>query len=246
LTFSTLEDDLRAAESDKSQFIAQESIILSLEEQSRQQSREVKDLELAQRVKDLEIATLKRRLDSLTDPVSVRAIEFQPPLNIDGMSVSLLSNLRESCHRIERKGLPTDEDVFAFLDAIPRRVRYTEEENHRLKVIGEQAKEKLEKLKAEVAVPDDSPPPEKLRQFAETLIVANRKLTEKIATLKGLAERQHLALQRCAGARNGVDQTLAASLRKLLEQLSSCPIAERPRFAELAERVLDAMIGVGT
>jgi ubiquitin len=89
--------------------------------------------------------------------------------------------------------------MYEFLEGIPRRVRYTEEENHRLKVLGEQAKEKLERLKVELEGQEGEVSFQKLKQFAERLIVANRKLTEKIATLNGLAERQHLA---------SVDQTV--------------------------------------
>jgi chromosome segregation ATPase len=245
VTFSTLEEDLRSAESDKAQFIAHENTIVLLEEEARTRAREIEDLELAQKVKDIEISNLKHRLDTLTGPLSKRIVDVHPSLNIGGKSVGLLTHLRESCRTIEGNGIQSDEDVYFFLRGVPRRLRYTEEENERLKVLGEQARERFEKLKEEMEGREDGPPPEQLRHLAEALICANKKLSEKIETLNGLGERQHRALQRCAGPKKGVEETLVASLRKLLEQFGTCSPVDHSHLVGLAERMLDAMVGVG-
>jgi hypothetical protein len=84
LTLSTLEADLRIAEFDKARFATQESLILSRQNEIRQKTRELKDLQLAHRAKRLDVSNFKHQLYLFTYilyPPSVLSICQQPTVN---------------------------------------------------------------------------------------------------------------------------------------------------------------------
>lgn len=242
-TLSTLEDDLSTALDDRHARVQQRSKIDSLEESLRAKSREEGELELELRLKRLQLSKLKSELDEAVDRRPVLLLCRHPQITV-GAPSNIVSAAISSYHTMTKNTqAPTDKEIAEFLTHAPRRVKFLLEERRRLLAAVTTAEENL----AKVDTPGSSASPEaveKLRALVQQLARDNDKRKARIAKLKALADEQHATLKRFTGDASHGDVCLAASLREIIRQIGECPPNERDRLSEVAEHILDAMMGV--
>ena len=240
-TLSTLEDDLMKSEEDRTQRTQLRLRIGDLEDVLRDKEREEKELELSLRLKKIQLEKLEAQLSESVDQRPVLLLCRHQPLFV-GESSTTVSAARTCFQTMTgRTGVPTDTEISEFLAQIPRRVKFLCDERRRLKDVVATAQANVDKLSK-----TESPSPEavdKLKDLVQQLATANAKRKARIAKLTKLADEQHASLQRLTG---GVSATSCGipSLRELLRRLGDCPAHERAQIAEIADRALDAVIGL--
>lgn len=153
-----------------------------------------------------------------------------------------------------------EEKINNFILTFPRQIQILEEENERISEQCQEFKEKYQRLKSiqknehhksgaitnstnnEINQKEES---SKMAKIVKDLSVSNHAKTIKLRDLKELADQQHASLQRLVGIPKA-NESIISSLRQVLDQLEKCDQSDCQNLCDIGEKLLDAMVGVGS
>lgn len=196
ITVTSLEDDLTKADADKYQLAVTKTQVSKLEDEIRQKTRQIKELETSARWNNHELQKLKGQLAQAGARSQVFVMEQGETISCAPKASLLPSIVRKTFLETEGKEPLNDDEITQFVNDIPSRIRSLTDERESLTYQLQQVKHKYSKIKGKTAVQSSSLPPEKLEETIKFLLAKNEKKKETIETLKGIAERQRAAIKK--------------------------------------------------
>lgn len=191
LTVSTLEDDLNKADTDKYQLAVTKSRVSQLEDEVRQKSRQIKELETSARWTSHELQKLKGQLASAGARTQILGFEQGETVSVAPRNSLLPAIARAAYKEVEKKEPENESDVTYFVQDIPARIQTIMDERDSFNRQLQEYKRKFSQVKSKSI---NQISPEKMEETIKILLVKNEKKKEAIANLKNIAERQHAAI----------------------------------------------------
>lgn len=194
---------------------------------------------------------------------------YQPVSRIPSATFEVYKNLNRFNFNESSLSAPTnlnekeeEEKINSFVLTFPRQIQILEEENER---INEQCIEMQKKCQKLLSVQksdsnknindsktsidnNESNSNEESLKMAETvkkLSSLNHAKSLKLKELKALADQQHASLQRLVGTPNA-NESVISSLKQVLQQLEKCDQSDSQNLCDIGEKLLDAMVGIGS
>ena len=198
-SISNLEYDLSRADADRYQLSNLKTQVSTLEDEIRQKTRQIKELETSYKWNQHELQKLKGRLainNSKTNILTFENIYSDSIPSTNSSLYILINNLYQKLEK-SQKNLSNNE-IFEFFNKLVSEISILKDENERLLQLISNYKHKYAKLKGPKNIEENIniPSTEKLIDLVKKLMNSNKEKTEKIKILKDIAERQHLALQK--------------------------------------------------
>lgn len=229
ITLSSLEEELTIADSDRLLFSKNKIQISQQEDEIRNLSRKVVELESNLNWKEREISKLQNRPIPILD-LSSSTIFSQ---NLQNQSNNF--KLFEVYQKIEKKEID-EKEVDRWLESLPSQIENLKEENQSLIKISSNSKKQFAKLQNQNK---GIPSQEKLSNALKLYIEANEAKKLKIQRLKEILLKQS---QSKSMHQNFPDENLVLSLRKVIHEMATCKPNEREKYLIISDKCLGALL----
>ena len=266
MTISTLEEDLFSCEEDKAQCMNLQSKLSNLEDEKREKQRMIDELVISERLSAYELQKAKNKINLIKNgkPI-ILDIEkqssiyiYQPISRIPSAALSVYKdlNLFDYNDNDNKNEKEEENKINDFILSFPRRIQILERFNEQCTEL----QKKYQKLKSmQKNDPSDNKSESsnninenkikeeslKMTELAKKLMASNNTKTQKLKELKALADQQHASLQRLVGIPKS-NESIISSLKQVLDQLEKCDQADHSNLCDIGEKLLDAMVGVGS
>lgn len=194
LTVTGLEEDLTKADSDKYQLAVTKTRVSQLEDELRQKTRQIKELETAAKWNNHELQKLKGQLTQAGARSQILGMEVGQTVSVAPRNSMLPSAARNTFKEIEQREPENENEIAVFIQEIPSKIRTLEDERNSLNRQLSEFKRKFSKVKAQSTAKANELSPEKMEETIKILVFKNEKKKEIIENLKSIAERQHAAI----------------------------------------------------
>ena len=84
-----------------------------------------------------------------------------------------------------------------------------------------------------------------MAEIVKKLSASNQAKTLKLKELRDIADQQHASLQRLVGIPKA-NESIILSLKQVLDQLEKSDQSDCRSLCDIGEKLLDAMVGVGS